>query len=265
MRVPRNRLLLLAGAVALAAVVVTGVVVAVGSGGSSNATSTTTSTSQGVAARPIFSGVPQHGDVLGNPEAPVTLEVFEDPQCPYCRQWNLDTLATVVNNYVRTGRVKVRYRGIVIIGVNSIAGLRAIYAAANQDKLWSMVEALYERQGAENSGWITVPTIKAAAKAIGASPARILADADSAAVTKELNASQAEAVKAKEDLHSTLNEMTVSMNASGEKAARNAAWVSEKTPGASLRTRCASSRVVTRPRSDPICSTVTDASRVSSS
>ena len=172
MRVPRNRLLLLAGAVALAAVVVIGVVVAVGSGGSSNATSTATSTSTSheVAARPIFSGVPQHGDVLGNPEAPVTLEVFEDPQCPYCRQWNLDTLATVVNNYVRTGRVKVRYRGIVIIGVNSIAGLRAIYAAANQDKLWSMVEALYERQGAENSGWITVPTIKAAAKAIGASP-----------------------------------------------------------------------------------------------
>jgi protein-disulfide isomerase len=193
--VARNRLLLLGGAVALAAIVVVVVIVLAGSGGSSDASTTTTANA--AAAKSIFAGVPQRGDVLGNPNAPVTLEVFEDPQCPYCRQWNLDTLETVVNNYVRPGRVKLRYRGIVVIGVNSVAGLRAIYAAGNQGKLWNMVDALYVRQGPENSGWITVPTIKAAAKAIGASPARVIDDADSAAVTKSLNASQVDAARAK--------------------------------------------------------------------
>jgi hypothetical protein len=73
--------------------------------------------------------VPQHGDALGNASAPVTLTVFEDPQCPFCRQWNIDTLPTVVENYVRTGRIKIVYRGVVVIGANSLVGLAAEYAA----------------------------------------------------------------------------------------------------------------------------------------
>ena len=39
----------------------------------------------------------------------------------------------------------------------------AIYGAGGQNKLWNMAEALYERQGDENSGWITLPVIRAAA------------------------------------------------------------------------------------------------------
>ncbi|HVW89973.1 MAG TPA: DsbA family protein, partial [Gaiellaceae bacterium] len=95
---------------------------------------------------------------------------------------------TVVRDYVRTGRVKLQYRGIVVIGENSVAGLRAIYGAAPQNKLWNMAEALYERQGEENSGWITIPVIKDAAKEAGADPAKVVAQADSKSVTAQLNA-----------------------------------------------------------------------------
>ncbi|MGN6798591.1 MAG: DsbA family protein, partial [Gaiellaceae bacterium] len=145
---------------------------------------TTTTVSQH--ARSTFAGIPQHGDTLGDASAPTTLTVFEDPQCPYCRQWNIDTLPTVVENYVRTGRIKIVYHGIVVIGPNSVAGLRAAYAAGQQNKLWDMVEALYERQGQENSNWITVPLIRSAARAIGAAPARLITAADSKAVTAQL-------------------------------------------------------------------------------
>ena len=121
-----------------------------------------------------FAGVPQSGDTLGKASAPVTLTVFEDPQCPFCRQWNIDTLPTVVRNYVRTGRIKIVYRGVVVIGNNSLAGLAAIYAAGEQNKLWQMAEALYERQGDENSGWITIAVVRAAAREIGLNPAKIV-------------------------------------------------------------------------------------------
>lgn len=188
----RNRLLLLVGAAALAIVVVVVVIVFAGTGGGSSGTdSTTTSTSSGSEAQTIFKGVPQSGDTVGNANAPATLTVFEDPQCPYCRQWNVDTLPTVMQNYVRNGKLRLRYRGIEIIGVNSVAGLRAIYAAGKQNKLWNMVDALYERQGDENSGWITIPVITDAAKEIGADPAKLLVDADSKAVTADLNESAA--------------------------------------------------------------------------
>ena len=76
-----------------------------------------------------LAGIPQKGDTLGRAAAPVTIQVFEDPQCPYCKEWNVDTLPSVVKDYVRTGKVKLVYRGIKIIGPNSEYGLRANYAA----------------------------------------------------------------------------------------------------------------------------------------
>jgi protein-disulfide isomerase len=188
---PRNRLLLILGAAAAAAIVVVAVVLVAGSGGGSSSSNEPTTVASGGTTQPPTSalkGVPQHGDILGKPTAPATLTVFEDPQCPYCRQWNIDTLPTVVRDYVRTGRVKLQYRGIVVIGENSVAGLRAIYGAAPQNKLWNMAEALYERQGEENSGWITIPVIKDAAKEAGADPAKVVAQADSKSVTAQLNA-----------------------------------------------------------------------------
>jgi protein-disulfide isomerase len=186
---PRNRLLVLGSAIAAAVAAVVVIIVVAGSG-SGPSTTTTTTTSQpgggGTEARSTFAGVPQHDDTLGKASAPVTLTVFEDPQCPFCRQWNIDTLPTVVENYVRTGRIKIVYRGIVVIGPNSVAGLRAVYAAGQQNKLWNMVEALYERQGDENSGWITLGAIRSAAREVGAAPAKVITSADSKAVDAKL-------------------------------------------------------------------------------
>jgi protein-disulfide isomerase len=190
----RNRLLLLAAALAAAVIVVVVLVVVVGSGGGKQASTTTTSTGTTPATTAsLFAGVPQHGDTLGKPGALVTLTVFEDPQCPFCAEWNIDTLPTVISRYVKPGRVKLAYRGIEIIGPNSEPGLRAIYAAGVQNKLWTMADELYRRQGKENSGWITPAVIAAAAGAIGANPTAIRDDANSAGVTAALIAATKEA------------------------------------------------------------------------
>jgi protein-disulfide isomerase len=122
--------------------------------------------------------------------------VFEDPQCPYCRDWNVGTLPDVITQYVRTGRIKLVYRGIEIIGPNSLKGLRAIYAAGRQNKLWNLVDALYARQGQENSGWITDAVIRAAAKDADANADAILAASSSPGVTAQLRASAQAATQA---------------------------------------------------------------------
>lgn len=195
----RNRLLLLAGVAGVAVVVVV-VLIAVGSGGGKKAVTTTTTTTSTTAtgttpaasADPL-AGVPQHGDTLGKANALVTISVFEDPQCSFCRQWDLETLPTVVDRYVKTGRVKLVYRGVEIIGPNSVPGLRAIYAAGLQNKLWTMSYELYKRQGQENSGWITPAVIRAAARASGANGAAILGSLTLPAVTAGLTESAKEA------------------------------------------------------------------------
>jgi protein-disulfide isomerase len=188
--VNRNRLYLLGGAALLAIVVVVVVIVVAGSGGgSSNDTTTTT------AAKPstTLTGVPQSGDTLGSANAPATLTVFEDPQCPFCKQWNDDALPAVIRDYVRPAKLKLVYRGIEIIGPNSTKGLRAIYGAAPQRKLWNMVEGLYAQQGEENSGWITDDVIKQAAGAGNANADAIFAAMPTAAVTAKLQQASADA------------------------------------------------------------------------
>lgn len=182
----RNRLLLLAGALGVAAVVAVVLIVVVSGGGSKSTADTTSGATTTSTPSSSLAGIPQHGAILGDPNAPATLVVYEDPQCPFCRQWNVDTLPTVLRDYVRPGDLKLEYRGIVIIGPNSVKGLRAIYAAAPQNKLWNMVDALYAQQGAENSGWITNEVIRSAAQQAGASPAPILARMNTPAVTAQL-------------------------------------------------------------------------------
>ncbi len=185
----RNRLLLVAGAIGAAALLAVVLILAAGNKSSSTtATTPTTTKSSGPATpeQPFGTGVPQHGDTIGKPTAPATLTVYEDPQCPYCRDWDLNTLPTVISQFVRPGKIKLVYRGINILGPNSDDGLRAIYAAGAQDKLWNLATAVYARQGAENSGWITRNVLLAAAADAGADGPAILARMGSAAVTAQL-------------------------------------------------------------------------------
>jgi protein-disulfide isomerase len=182
--VDRKRLYLL-GAAALGAVVVAAILIIVGTGGGSSATTTSAAAAPTTTATPTASlaGIPQTGVTLGRAAAPVTVQVFEDPQCPYCKQWNVDTLPSVVASYVRTGKIKLVYRGINIVGPNSEYGLRAIYAAGQQGRLWQMVDELYARQGAENSGWITDSVIQSAVKSAGGNPASLMGAFSTAPVT----------------------------------------------------------------------------------
>ena len=188
----RNRILLLVAAVG-AAVVVAVVLIVVGTSGSGSSTTTTSTSASGPTTKSLFAGIPQHGDTLGDPSAPATLTVYEDPQCPFCQQWNLNALPTVLDTFVRTGRVKLVYHGVEIIGPNSLDGLRAIYAAGAQNKLWTFADALYTHQGAENSGWITPAVIRTAATQAGADGDAILARVGSAAVLAQMKAAAADA------------------------------------------------------------------------
>jgi len=188
--VNRNRLILVAAAVGAAAVVA--VVLILVSGNSSTNTPTTTATTTAVGSGSL-AGIPQQGNTLGKASAPVTLIVYEDPQCPFCRSWNVSTLPSVISRFVRPGKIKIEYRGVVIIGPDSVRGLQAIYAAGKQNKLWNVSDALYAHQGTENSGWITNDVILAAARDAGANGEKILAAMSSSAVKAELTKAQAQA------------------------------------------------------------------------
>jgi protein-disulfide isomerase len=138
-----------------AVVVLSGSLIAaslVGSGGESVPASRASASS--------FAGLPQAGAVLGDPAAKVTLVEYADLQCPYCAEWAYRTLPVLVDEYVRTGKVRIVFRGLAFLGPDSERALRVTLAAGRQNRLWDVLEGLYHRQGAENSGWITEQVLK---------------------------------------------------------------------------------------------------------
>lgn len=154
----------------------------------------------GAATEALFRGIPQQLNQLGNPKAKVTMIEFADPQCPYCRQYELDTLPAIIKEYVRTGKVKLVYFGIPIIGANSEQGLRAVYAAGLQNKLWNFSHLLFRSQGAENSGWITDDLLRRIGESIpGFDTQKMMADRPSAEVEAALSASAQQATNGRVD------------------------------------------------------------------
>jgi protein-disulfide isomerase len=103
----------------------------------------------------LFAGIEQRGAALGSPKAPVTLVEYADLQCPYCAQWALNALPTLVEKYVRSGKLRIVFRGLAFIGLDSDKALRTVVAAGKEGHLWDVLHGLYLHQGHENAGWVT--------------------------------------------------------------------------------------------------------------
>ena len=114
----------------------------------------------------LFAGIPQGGNALGDLGAPVTLVEYADLQCPFCAQWAARTLPDLVEDYVRSGDLRIEFRGMAFIGEDSETALRAALAAGEQDRLWNFVDLLYLNQGAENGGWVSDDLLAAIGRSV---------------------------------------------------------------------------------------------------
>jgi protein-disulfide isomerase len=177
------------------------VIIAVTSGGGSTAPATTTGGSalKGVSAvRSEFAGIPQKGNVLGNANAPATMMVFADLQCPFCAEFENGTMPTLVNRYVRPGKLKIVFQPISILGNDSVLGARAAASAAQQNKMFDYAAILYRNQGQENTGYLTQDYVKKIGAATpGLDVAKLTAGLNAAPVNKLLNDAQALATSGK--------------------------------------------------------------------
>lgn len=179
-RAKRQRRLRLLGAGTLAAVAIVAVLIAVSQGGEDTpgapsggeplvGTAETTR---------LFEGIPQRGAILGDPAAPLGMIEFVDLQCPFCAQYTRDVLPTLVERYVRPGRLRIELRPLSFIGDDSLEAAASTAAAAGQNRMWQFVDLFFRNQGRENSGYVTADFVGRLARAAGASPAPVVAAAE---------------------------------------------------------------------------------------
>lgn len=84
----------------------------------------------------LIGGIRQLDDRLGDETAPVTIDLFQDVQCPRCADFQEEVIDPLIAERVRTGDVQINFRNFPL-GLKPVTlGAIATEAAAEQGRGW---------------------------------------------------------------------------------------------------------------------------------
>jgi len=141
-------------------------------------------------------GLPTNGFALGRADAPVTIDLYEDFQCPACESWSRNVFPKLASNELASGSVRIVFHDMAFLGQESVDAGRAAYAALQQGRFWDMWATLYANQGRENSGAFSRDRLIAMAGQLGLDITRFEADMDSGSARAAIEESRAGAGRA---------------------------------------------------------------------
>ena len=119
--------------------------------------------------------------VLGNPEAPVTMDDFSSLTCPHCADFHTQTLPLLIAKYVNTGKMKVVFHDFPL----DQYALRAAMLArcADPEHYFGFINVLFEDQ----KRWVHASDPQQALAQIGALGGLSAADFSACMANKELS------------------------------------------------------------------------------
>jgi protein-disulfide isomerase len=91
---------------------------------------------------------PLAGRVRGSATAPVTVYEMSDFQCPYCRNFAINTFPALDSAYIATGKVRWAFINFPLTSIhqNALAAAEVAVCAAQQDAFWPVHDLLYKHQ-----------------------------------------------------------------------------------------------------------------------
>jgi Thioredoxin len=115
--------------------------------------------------------VPSHhtadgGVVVGAVSARRKLVVFEDPQCPFCRQFE-EVSGDLLRREVADKALVIEYRMRCFLGVESVRADNALALAAERGRFDELRRELFASQPPENNGGFTVADLTALGRLVG--------------------------------------------------------------------------------------------------
>ena len=194
----RTRLTQLGVVVAVVVIAVVIVLIATGGGKSKEVPPPGSPKANSIAAKIAaeIGGIPQSANTIGSPSAPVTLRYFGDLECPVCKDFTLGALPSIIQKWVRPGKVRIEYLSLEtathepeVFKTQQVAAL----AAGKQSKMWNYLELFYNEQGEESTGYVTEGYLQGLAKQVpGLNLAQWTSDRNNAAFSNQI-ASDAQA------------------------------------------------------------------------
>jgi protein-disulfide isomerase len=142
-------------------------------------------------------GRADQGRIRGDSSAKLWLIMVSDFQCPFCRQWHDEVFATVVRDYVATGKVRIAYLNYPLSGhKNAMPAAEAAMCASAQGRFWEMHDAIFRTQDQWAELADPKPMLDSLATSVGVATAPYRACIDSKATRPMILADQARATTA---------------------------------------------------------------------
>ncbi len=105
--------------------------------------------------RPIKDGL-----TLGDPGAPVKVEMYSDFKCVHCADFWKNQEPQLQTEYINTGKVYLKYVPMSFLSPESVASAEAAYCANDQGKFWEYHDYIFANFGAS----LTDPLLRAFAE-----------------------------------------------------------------------------------------------------
>jgi protein-disulfide isomerase len=190
----RTRLTQLGIVVAVVVVAVVVILIATGGGSSKSGLPSSKHEENATVAEisKLIGGIPQSGNAIGSPKAPVTLKYFGDLQCPICKDFTLNSLPSIYQQWVRPGKLRIEYLSLEtatrepeVFNTQQIAA----YAAGKQNKAWNFIETFYHEQGEENTEYVNEQYLQGIARQVpGLNLAKWMSDRNDPELTNQVEA-----------------------------------------------------------------------------
>ena len=111
------------------------------------------------------------GETMGSADAPVTLEVYSDFQCPICARLVTEQYRTLKTMFVDTGVLRIVAHDIDILGIGdpneSLDLATGAACAAKQGLYWQYHDLIFWNHGSENVGFYDAAYLAAVANRAG--------------------------------------------------------------------------------------------------
>lgn len=113
-----------------------------------------------ISITPMAINTQVNGVHLGDPNAPVKVDVYADFRCSACRYYTLNDESKIIQTYVDTGKVYYTYYSFIIIDGSdgtdaSYRAANAAMCAADQGRFWDYHDILYTNQVTEDASLFT--------------------------------------------------------------------------------------------------------------
>lgn len=141
------------------------------------------------AAAPVRVDLSQEGHTLGAASAPLTLVMFTDHECPFCKRFLQESLTRLRQDYIDTGKLRLILRDMPLdMHPNAQRAAEVARCASEQGKHWPLLEAF--GSAAEP---LSPPVMTRLVQGVGLDTSRIDACVAEGRYTAKVKASTAEA------------------------------------------------------------------------